>query len=473
MKVALIDPGSKKLLFNENFPHIGLAYIASALENNGHDVLCLDVGQASPKETERFLQNRYDIVGLSVTSFSLLQAWDIAEKIKRFNKDTVIVLGGPHASIGMEQNLDSKDVDYAIYGEGESAIIELTEMLQQETKPRPENLHTIKGLVFRDGDKVVCNQPRERIDNLDELSYPAFHLFKMHEYSAYPLFTSRGCPFGCSFCSIKAIWGTQWKHRSAKSIVEEIIYARKKFDWNNKPYNIIDDSFNVVPDRVMDFCDLLIINKLNIQWFSSGFRADRVSLELAIKMKESGCLGVSIGIESASDKILKNMKKKTEIAKITKGYRNLTSAGIPVQAQFMIGNPGDTLETVMESIEYAKKQGFANAAFYLALPYPKTELWDYVKNNGTFLQKDYTKFHHFSNQPVFETPEFSAKDRIMAYELGRKVALRCKIKQEIKTKLARIKRFDFQDLTAKRITKAIARLCKYFIDLVFNMKEKV
>ncbi len=190
-------------------------------------------------------------------------------------------------------------------------------------------------------------------------------------------------------------------------------------------------------------------------------------------MKEAGCIGVSVGIESASNDVLKKIKKKETIEDITQGCQNLARAGIPTEAQFMIGNPGDTLETVKESIEFAKKHHFYRAAFYLALPYPKTELWDYIKEKGTFLQEDYTQFHHFSSEPVFETPEFSAKDRIKAYELARRLALQTKIKDEIKTKLARIKHMDFKEMSLKRVTKALVRLIKYFLDLSLRRDEKV
>jgi anaerobic magnesium-protoporphyrin IX monomethyl ester cyclase len=473
MRILLVDPGSKKLLFNENFPHIGLAYVAAALEDRGHEVTCLDVGLVGNERTDMLLQDMYDVVGLSVTSFTVRQAYDIAGNIKMANKNTVIVLGGPHISIGMGQSLESRHVDYAIYGEGEETMVELMEAIQKPAGDQPADFYAIKGLIFRDKEKVHCNPQRPRIEDLDKLAYPAFHLFEIDQYSAYPLFTSRGCPFGCSFCSIKAIWGTLWRYRSAQNIIEEIEYARRRFNWNNKPFNIIDDSFNVIPERVMEFCRQLISRKLNIQWFSSGFRADRVPIDLALEMKKSGCIGVSVGVETVNEKVLEGLHKKTTVSEITEGCRNLAQAGIPVQAQFMIGNPGDTPKTIRESIEYAQKQSFATVAFYLALPYPKTELWDYVKQNGRFLQEDYTEFHHFSDIPVFETPEFTAQERIAAYRVGRRLALRTKIKHEVRTKLARIKRFDFQDIDAKRVAKAIARLGKYSMDIVFNKKEEV
>ncbi len=138
----------------------------------------------------------------------------------------------------------------------------------------------------------------------------------------------------------------------------------------------------------------------------------------------------------------------------------------------MIGNPGDTLETVKQSIEFAKRHRFASAAFYLALPYPKTELWDYAQSHGRFLKGDYTKFHHFSNEPVFETPEFSAAERSKAYQLGRSLAIRTKLKEEMRTKLKRMRRLEWEGMNFKRAGKAAVRMTKHFLDLSFGRNEK-
>jgi radical SAM superfamily enzyme YgiQ (UPF0313 family) len=473
MKIALIDPGSKKLLFKENFPHIGLAYIAACLEKLGHEIHCLDLGLVGQKKTKQFLKGKFDVIGLPATSFTLSEVLALAKKIKSNHNDAIIVLGGPHVSIGMEDCLESPYIDFAVYGEGEKTMAELTEVISSESDSDIKQFSSIKGLIYRDRKRVICNPPRPRLDDLDNLPFPAFHYFSMNNYGMYPIFTSRGCPFSCSFCSIKAIWGKHWNYRSAKKIVQEIKYAREKYSLENKPFNIVDDSFNAIPDRVLEFCERIIADGLNIQWFSSGFRADRVPLKLAYKMKESGCIGVSVGIESSNNEVLAKIKKQETIDQITKGCNNLTRAGIPVQAQFMIGNPGDTYKTVKASIEYAKRQKFSDVAFYLALPYPKTELWEYVRNFGTFIKEDFTKFHHFSDEPVFETPEFPAKDRIKAYRQARKLALKTKIKQEFRTKIERLKHMDFSGLNFRRVLKAIARITKYTTDLAFDKKEKV
>jgi anaerobic magnesium-protoporphyrin IX monomethyl ester cyclase len=473
MKIGLIDPGSKKVMANESFPHLGFAFIAAVLEDCGHKIEILDASLGGEKEFQRFLNDGYDLIGLSATSFTFNQVLEIARKIKAINRDIIIVIGGSHVSIAMRATLDSPHVDYAVYGEGELTMLELTELLEKSREPKLEDLTAIKGLIFRDGDKTVVNPKRPRIDSLDKLPFPAFHLFDMEKYGIYPLLTSRGCPFGCSFCAIKAIWGTAWRFRGSENIVQEIDYARKRFHWGKKPFSIIDDSFNVDPDRVMHFCELVIKRGMNMQWFCWGFRADRVSLALALKMKEAGCIGVSVGIESASNEVLKKIGKKETLEEISRGCQNLARAGIPVDAQFMIGNIGDTFETVKKSIEFAKKHRFSKVAFYLALPYPRTVLWDYAKEKGKFLQENYTQFHHFCSQPVFETPEFSASERTKAYALGRRLVVHTRIKDEIRTKLSHIRRRDFKYLNLRRVGKVAKRLTKYFLDLALGRDEQV
>lgn len=473
MKIGLIDPGSKKIILNEKFPHLGLAYIAAVLDRNDRQISILDVSMTDENKICQFLNERYDIIGISATSFTFSQALELAKKIKETNSDVITVLGGPHVSIGLESTLYSPYFDYSVVGEGELTMLELVKLLQKNTKPSAKDLSSISGLIFRNDSDIVVNPQRPRIDHLDNLPFPAFQYFTMEEYGIYPILTSRGCPFGCTFCAIKAIWGTTWRHRSPENIVSEIENAREKFDWEKKPFSIVDDSFNVKPKRVEEFCDLIIEKGLDIQWFSAGFRADKVTRSLAEKMKKSGCIAVSIGIESASNDVLRKIKKKETIEEISQGCEILAEVGIPVEGQFMIGNPGDTFETVQKSIEFARKHKFANAGFYLALPYPKTELWDYVREHGRFLKEDYTQFHHFANEPVFETPEFPAKERTKAYIMARKLSLQLRIKEELRRKLNRLKHMDFENLSLEKIIKALSRTSKYFFDLILRRHEKV
>jgi hypothetical protein len=185
-----------------------------------------------------------------------------------------------------------------------------------------------------------------------------------------------------------------------------------------KSFVFNDDSFNIDLDRVAKICDYLIQKKTGIIWTTS-VRVDRITEVVAQKMRLAGCYNVSIGIESANNEVLKLMFKSNTIEKITEGIQILRHAGIDVMGQFMIGNPGDTLSSIKESIDYAKASSLNGVEFYTALPYKDTQLWDYVVTHGRMLtDKPVWEYHKLNPRIVFETTEFPYEDRVKAVELA-------------------------------------------------------
>jgi radical SAM superfamily enzyme YgiQ (UPF0313 family) len=180
---------------------------------------------------------------------------------------------------------------------------------------------------------------------------------------------------------------------------------------------------------------MLIESKLPIRWSSWSFRADLADPTLLKLMKQSGCESVSIGIESADPQVLQNIHKRETIEEIAQGIRRIQEADLLVTGLFMIGNPGDTLETIKKSINFAATMKLDNADFFLALPYPKTELWQYAQEKSRMLKTDYTTFHHFSDEPVFETTEFPSADRQRAYQMARRFSLTNRLKRSFVRKL--------------------------------------
>ena len=144
-------------------------------------------------------------------------------------------------------------------------------------------------------------------------------------------------------------------------------------------------------------------------------RADKTDPEMLALMQESGCQGVCVGIESANQAVLQNVGKGETIGKIREGIQRIHAAGLSITGMFMIGNPGDTLQTIRESIEFAKKEPIDTVRFYLAIPYPRTRLWEFVESHGRFINRDYTNYHDYSHIPIFETDDFTYDERIMAY----------------------------------------------------------
>lgn len=401
-------------------PNLSLVYLAGYLLEHGHEVEVLDLALTGGHEQERFLKKEFDLLGITATSFSFTVCREAGLAIRELSPgNPKIVVGGPHVSVAREEVLTEPWIDYAIYGEGELPLLALVELLQEHPSPTAAELRGVSALIFRDGEEAVVNSPPERISDLDSLPLPAYQIFPMDKYDYHALSTSRGCPYSCAYCASAAILGRKWVARSPERIVEEIEYTIKR--WGKKPFHVVDDTFNLKEDRVKELCRLLLDKKLGIEWNPCGIRADRTDPEMLKLMKQSGCDTVCVGIESANPQVLKNIGKKVTREKLEIGIKRLRKAGIAVVGMFMIGNPGDTAETVKESLEFAKSLPLNTVRFYIAIPFPNTKLWDFVEEHGTFLREDYENYHDYSEEPLFETPEFSREERLAAYEEAKTV----------------------------------------------------
>jgi len=471
MKSALIYPNTNALP-EDSFPHLGLGYMAAVAKQEGHTAEIFDMRIKKCAEEKQYLRDDFDVIGITTTSFTFSEASFIAQSVKEKYPDKIIILGGPHVSIATEDIFSKSLFDIGVVGEGEETFSELLGVLD---KNRFEELKMIPGLIFFENEKVVRTGIRPWKINIDKFPIPDFTSLNMDNYSRFPILTSRGCPFHCTYCCSEILWGRKWRFRSPKNLVNEIKHAQDFYNWENKHFVIVDDTFNLDPKRVEAFCDELLKEKININYYIWGFRADRAPIRMLKKMKESGCIGVSIGVESANPEVLKKIRKGESIEQITETVNNLKKTGIYPNCLFMIGNPGDSMKTVMETMRYVKKNRLYLVGFNMALPYPKTELWNYVENHGKFIQTDYTNFHHFSKNPIFETAEFTAEERSEAFAFARQLEIRQRLKFEVMRKIDFIIHGDYSSLSIKRLSAALSRLKKYFIDFVFvrTPKEKL
>ena len=411
MKIGLINPN--KVI---KYPgiHIGLGYLASYAmkQDNTLHFQLLDTRIDSAKEQENFLNTKFDLLGITATSQVFDEALEISTKYNSNFPDVPICIGGAHVSTVKSDVLKHKPFDFAISGEGEETFYELIKYVKGKF-----DVNLITGLFYRNQlSEIVANPARAVIQNIDEIPFPAFELFKMNKYPQHRLTTSRGCPFNCVFCNSRSIWTNKWRKRSAQNIIDEITFLINKY--GNKPFVFNDDSFNIDLKRVHEFCDKLIATKLNPIW-STSIRVDRIDEEIAKKMKASGCYCVSIGIESANNDVLKLMSKHITKEKIYDGIQLLRKTGIDVTGQFMIGNPGDTLQTIKESIDFANNSNLSGVEFYTALPYPDSDLYTFVMEHGKMLTDvDCSQYHKINPRVVYETPEFPYDDKIKAINLA-------------------------------------------------------
>ena len=469
MDIALIDPGSKKL--TDPMPHIGLAYLSSSLQKAGHTSTILDMEILTEEEVETLMQSKFDAIGITATSFTYRDAMKIIKDIKKLSPQTPIILGGPHVTIALQEVLEYEEIDFAVYGEGEDTILELIRCIEEGRQVYDNSYDKIYGLIFKKNDKVVVNPSRPWNKEPDNLFFPDYQSLPMARYNCYPLITSRGCPYKCTFCAAHILCGGMWRPRSPENIVGEIRYLLNKYGY--KKFAVCDDNFNVQVERVKKFCQLLLDSNTNIEWSCWSFRADRTEPAMLKAMKDSGCTAVAIGVESANAQVLKNIKKHETLEQIEEGIRNIKRAGIKCNTLNMIGNQGDNLITVKETIAFNRRMGVNDATFFLALPYPKTELWDYVKNNGKFLKHDYTQFHHFADEPIFETDYFTKEQRTKAYRIARRFTLKNQIRVSIRNKIKTILAWDLKDIGLENVKRFIKYITKIISDLVFGRKQQV
>ncbi|MFO7616305.1 MAG: radical SAM protein [Bacteroidales bacterium] len=412
MKIGLIFPNKDR---RYKTIHLGLAYLA-AYARTQHTNLSfevLDTRVATRGETRRFFNQSFDLVGMTVFSPVYFEVKALFKRVKSSHPETPVVLGGPYVTTIMEEIFEETPAEYAVYGEGEITFSALIAHLKGSG-----SAGDIDGLMYRDeSGAIVVNPPREKFRDLTALPMPAYDIFPMQRYPLHRLVTGRGCPYACAWCNSSSIWDRHYHWMSAEKILEEIRFLINTY--GKKIVVFGDNCFNANLKRVEELCDLLIRENIQILW-SASIRADNMTQEVAHKMKKAGCYNVAIGIESANNDILEKIGKQATIEKMTEGIRMLKNAGIEIMSQYVIGSPYETLENVRESIAFARKSGCDYTNFYSILPYKGTVQWDYIERHGTFLSRKIHDYHQMNPRVVFETPEFTYRERLEAIRLVRK-----------------------------------------------------
>lgn len=412
MNIGLIFPNKDR---RYRTVHLGLAYIAAfaRIHHKNLSFKVLDTRVAGRKETKEFFDSRFDLVGITVFSPVYYEVRSIFQRLKQNDSQVPVCLGGPYVTTIMQEIFIETPAEYAVYGEGEYTFSQLLSYLKRETR-----IESIDGLMYRNhSDEIITNRPRKRINDLDQLPVPAYEIFPMNKYPLHRLVTSRGCQYSCSWCNSSSIWKNEHYFMSPQKMISEAEYLLTNY--GKKTIVFGDNTFNADLKRLDSFCDRILERNLKIFW-SASVRADNMTPEIARKMKRAGCYNVSVGIESANNRILEKIGKKTTIEKITKGIRMLKDAGIEILAQYVIGSPFDTLATVKESVNYARSAGCDYTNFYTVLPFKGTDQWNYIKEHGTLYTERIHDFHTIKPRIVFETPEFSYKERLKAIKLVRK-----------------------------------------------------
>jgi radical SAM superfamily enzyme YgiQ (UPF0313 family) len=402
MKIALIAPPYP--LEEIPSPPLGLTYIAAVCEATGAEVTILDYivrGYSKTKLTQELNAFGPDIVGTNSVTMNFKRAAGILRTVKQLFPDIITLMGGPHVSFDSENTLTLyPEIDIIVRGEGEATVPELLGVIHDR-----EKWHTIPGIAFKDKGQIRTTAQRAFIQDLDALPLPARHLLPMARYQAlgYPvsIITSRGCPNQCIFCLGRRMVGQKVRFRSAERIADEI---EELCSMGIFYINIADDLFTASKHRVAQLCHEIVKRKINISW-SAFSRVNTIDTETLKLMKSAGCNSVSFGIESGNTEMLRRVKKGITIAQAKKAAIACREAGIRGHASFMVGLPGETIETMNDSLKLQKELEI-ESAFHFLSPFPGTAVRENIADYDLeILTHDWDEYN--ANRSIVRTAALS------------------------------------------------------------------
>jgi len=393
MNIALINPKLKTWSPNVYLP-LGLAYIASALDGDKHSVKILDLNSQRMSDNKLVKElSQTDIIGITGMITEYNEVVRLSEIVKISNAKAKIVLGGALATTHTDKLLSTSMADVAVIGEGERTIVEIVKATNSSG-----DFSNIKGIAYKSNGEVKVNTLREPIKNIDSISYPARHFFDMSHYTTHhfksfgmkipkikstTLISSRGCPYFCSFC-FHDVWGHKWRGRSPDNIIGEIKILKSQ-GFNGFVFN--DDTFVVDRNRVLEFCGKLKESELNINWYCNG-RVNLMSDEMLEAMSESGCKGIAYGIESGNQGILDSVKKRITLEQVERVTELTKKYGIHVTGYFMVGILGDSVKTIQQTIDFARKLNLDFYGFAMTSPIHGTSMYNEAKVKGLIADKE-------------------------------------------------------------------------------------
>jgi anaerobic magnesium-protoporphyrin IX monomethyl ester cyclase len=399
-------------------PPIGLGYLAETLQKEGieYDILDMNLGYNLKRLHKKLDQFQPDLVGMGMVTRDYRSYYDLLGKIKQYNSQIKIVVGGPHMTIFKEQVLrECPAIDYGITHEGEDPLVELCR--------NEGSTDTIKGLIYRDNGNITYTGAREFNMDLDRYPWPRYGKFEMSKYvPEITIYSSRGCPHHCIFCPNRLL-SPVFRPRSAKNVGDEMEYWYRK---GYRQFNFDDDNFNLIADRVYEICDEIERRDLHGLFLrcSNGIRADRVDRNMLIRMHEVGFHYIAFGADAGNNRMLEIVKKGETIEDIENGVKNACEIGYDVKLLFVVGTPYEAWEDVEDKVRLSQKYPIQEVHFYNIIPYPGTELFEWIKENNYFLREPEEYLNDVSfweNVPVFETPELPKDERVRLFKYLSKV----------------------------------------------------
>ncbi len=449
MDIILFNPYYSQLLEYYSFyrpaPSIGLLYIAGYLRKYGFDCKIYELGVFDIKDTvkinkrvrfglsdreicEIVKKEKPKIIGItSMYSIYYRDVVEIANTIEKVDSDIIVIIGGNHASSYWKYILKNKSIDFVVIGEGEETFLELCEKLLSG-----KDVEDVSGIAYRQrDDSVVKTNSRGLIEDLDEIPFPAYDLVDYRKYSGegnpysmrFPIagiISSRGCPGNCVYCTIKAVWGRTWRGRSPGNVVDEIEFFQKEY--NAKEFAFLDDSASVDRKRWEGICDEITKRRLGIKWTTpNGIAHWTLTKEILTKMYKAGCYRITFGIESGHLKTREFLGKPYSLNQAKELIQYANKIGMWTNCTNIIGFPYENLNSIMETIDFAKKCGTDFACFFLLIPQPTSDVYGYFKKEGLldfdsffesveFDEEQFEKINYILNETGCDTVLFKKEE---------------------------------------------------------------
>lgn len=381
-------------------PPLGLIYINSSLKQAGYKTRVIDILFDRQLNQIKGLDTKGGIYLISFPTALFNQVKEIISIIRQRDPESFIIGGGPHPSASKEKTLEELDIDLVALGESEIAIVDIVKTVEIDG-----DFSNVLGIIYRDvHGKIAKTGDRPFIENLDDLPIPDPSEFPMDQYFALKgyremsVYTSRGCPYRCTFCQpiLISLFGPKVRYQSPKKVVDSIEFLVKKFKLDS--FVFTDDTFAFHQDRVVDICKEIITRKIPIIWrCQTRVNLSRRTLEY---MKKAGCIFVAFGVESGSQKILDNVNKNATVEQAIEVFKNCKELGILTHAYLMVGNLGESRQTIQETIQLIKKIKPFSWNVSISTPYPGTYLYEYATKNNLLVSRDWSKFDHILSSTV-------------------------------------------------------------------------
>jgi anaerobic magnesium-protoporphyrin IX monomethyl ester cyclase len=403
MKVLLINPSSQGVFRTLGFalPPLGLLYVAAATERAGHAVTVLDrTVDSRPVDFADF-----DVVGLHSDTTRFGSAMNLARQARAAG--TRVVMGGPHPCYALEDVMGSGAVDFVIKGEGEESFPHLLSAMADD-----DGFETVPGLSFLRHGQIASGPEPRRIRDVDALPMPARHLLDLDRYRAarmagrtvMAVHTSRGCPFGCRFCSSTNFDGPQWRARSAESVLDEVQHLHDQC--GARAIAFMDDNFTLNHSRLRDIAEGILRRNLDLHWWFFS-RIDGVLRhpETFDLLARAGARSIFVGVEAAAVRTLESYGKGIVPEQAVEAVRLLQEKGYEVLASYILGAAHETPADIRATVRLACRIDSDTAQFTILTPYPGTPLYDDVKDR--IFDREWS--HYDSIHSVFRLDHFTRR----------------------------------------------------------------